>query len=216
MKNRLTIRSTLIAAALSLSLSTFASAADYHSEEFESAYNNYLQVTDEAGGSAKNLAKQWQALHDADPKDPLTMVMLGSSHTLMGRDAFMPWSKMKHTEAGLDEMAMAQRLLNDSNANVQFQHMPVYLHVKSTAGITFTQVPEFFGRHEEGFYLLEEVIEDPGFRMLPAQAKTYMYFFAINSAYQIDKSVIANEWLEELNNLGVEDEYTRAANELGD
>lgn len=32
---------------------------------------------------------------------PVTLVYLGSAETLQGREAFMPWNKMKFTERGL-------------------------------------------------------------------------------------------------------------------
>ena len=43
---------------------------------------------------------------------PLTMVYLGSTQTLQGRDAFLPWNKMKFTEQGLATIAKGIGLLN--------------------------------------------------------------------------------------------------------
>ncbi len=43
--------------------------------------------------------------------DPLSLVYLGSTQTLMGRDAWMPWNQMAHTEKGLATIAKGLDLL---------------------------------------------------------------------------------------------------------
>ncbi len=204
----------LILIAVALSCFNPINAADYESEEFQAAYQQYLAVSGDEGGSAKKLAQQWQDIYADDMNDPLALVLLGSSHTLMGRDALMPWSKMNHTEKGLDEMSLAVRLLQDQHKTQLFEQMPVYLHVKTTAAITFSQVPEFFGRHEDGYYLFEDVLSDPVFLAMPVQAQTYVYYYAIAAALQVDKSEQAAQWQTDLAAKGFSDDYTAAAAEL--
>ena len=181
---------------------------------FEEAYDSYLQVSSEAGGSAKSVTKQWQTLVEQDQDDPFALVMLGSSRTLMGRDALMPWSKLKHTETGLEDMALAQRLLDDTHDREYFRGMSVAHHVKTTAAIVYSQVPDFFGRHEDGFYLFDDVLNDPSFHQLPGAAKTYVYYYGIVAANQIGKNTEAEQWLTELEALKIDDDYTAAALEL--
>jgi hypothetical protein len=189
-------------------------AADYSNADFQDAYQEYMTVSAGEGGSAKQLAKTWEHLYLADQKDPMALVMLGSSHTLMGRDAWMPWTKLRHTETGLEEMAIAQRLLTAEHKQIYFDNLTVDLQVKTTAAITFTQVPEMFGRHEEGFYLFEDVLSDPALAKVPAPAVTYIYYYAISAALQIGKNEQAVAWQNELIELSVDDEYTQAALKL--
>lgn len=190
---------------------SLANAADYQSEAYQVAYQQYLEVSDDQGGSAKALAKKWQKLVEQNPQDPLALAFLGASHTLMGRDAMMPWSKLSHTEKGLEEMAIAVRLLKPMHQQVMFDHLTVELQVKSTAAIIFTQVPDMFGRHEEGLYLFEEVLSQPEFKQLPAQAVTYLYYFAIAAASQLDEQALLAQWQGRLKQLNVDDEYSAAA-----
>jgi hypothetical protein len=203
----------MVGIALTLGASS-AQATDYNSAEFKSAYQDYLQVANEEGISAKKLAAKWEAIYLTDETDPLSMVLLGSSHAFMGRDALMPWSKLNHTEKGLDELTLAQRLLKPEHQAMMFERMPVYLHVKTLAGITFTQVPVFFGRHEEGYYLFEDVLADTVFKHMPGDAQTYVYYYAISAAFSLDKSQQAKDWQQELKALNVQDEYSRLASEL--
>jgi hypothetical protein len=192
-------------------ISATAFSADYASPAFQDAHEQYLSVSNEDSGSAKKLAKTWQDIYAQDEKDPLALVLLGSSHTLMGRDAWMPWSKMKHTETGLDEMALAQRLLTEEHEHIFFNGVPVHLEVKMTAAITFTQVPEFFGRQEEGFLLFEDVLSDATFISQPAAAKTYVYYFGISAAKALEKEQLAEQWTNTLIELDIEDDYKQAA-----
>jgi hypothetical protein len=72
-----------------------------------------------------------------------------------------------------------------------------------------------FGRHEEGFYLFEDILTDPALATVPAPAVTYIYYFAINAALQIEKTEHAMLWKTQLEALAVDDDYTKAALELG-
>lgn len=189
-------------------------AADLYEADFAEAYQQFHTVSEEQGGSARKLAKQWEELVEDNPQDPFALVMLGSSHTLMGRDAWMPWTKLRHTETGLDEMAMAQRLLKDEHRNEFFQGMSISHHVQTMAAITFSQVPAFFGRHEDAFYLFQDVLSDEQFLALPAEAKTFAYYYAIASAKQVEQADQAEQWLAQLIAMNVEDAFTTAALDL--
>lgn len=208
------LKQLLIAITLLLTMllaTSFANTQPYQSPDFQAAYQDYLAVSDDQGGSAKRLAKSWQQLVDENPNDPLALVLLGSSHTLMGRDAMMPWSKMSHTEKGLDEMAMALRLLKTEHRQQEFQALSVDLQVKSTAAITFTQVPAMFGRHEEGFYIFADILNDPSFQKLPAERVSYIYYFAIAAAKHLEKTDHMIQWQQQLKSLSVNDDYSQAA-----
>ena len=51
----------------------------------------------------------------AEGPDPLSLVYLGSTQTLMGRDAFLPWNKMKFTEQGLATISKGLGMLKSHN-----------------------------------------------------------------------------------------------------
>ncbi|MCV5656233.1 hypothetical protein OFN54_33340, partial [Escherichia coli] len=52
---------------------------------------------------------------------PVTLVYLGSSETLQGRDAFMPWNKMKFTERGLATIQKGLDLMANQPMPIQEQ-----------------------------------------------------------------------------------------------
>lgn len=192
----------------------FGFAQSYDSAGFQQARASYDQVSD-GSGSAKQLTEQWQRLYQQDESDPLLLVFLGSSRTMVGRDALMPWNKLSHTEQGLEEMAVAQRLLREEHKQIQFEGMPLDLNVKVYAGITFTQVPESFGRLEQGYYLLSDVLADERFQRLYPQQQTYVYYFAITAAQQLNRPAEVKQWQAKLQQLNSNDDYSQAALKIG-
>lgn len=210
------MKTLVITALLTMTLiAPFGLAQNYDSTDFQQARATYDQVL-EGNGSAKKLTEQWQRLYQQDESDPLALVFLGSSRTMVGRDAWMPWYKLSHTEQGLEEMALAQRLLRDEHKQVEFEGMPLDLTVKVYAGINFTQVPEFFGRLEQGYWLLNDVLGDERFQRLYPQQQTYVYYFAIQAAQAFDRPDALQQWKAELQQLNVDDDYSQAALKIGD
>lgn len=201
---------TRLALTTALLLSLNASAADYQSESYQQAYADFQAVSDETSGSAKKLTERWEDIVDQNPSDPVALVMLGSSQTLRGRDALMPWNKMKHTEAGLENMAQAIRLLTPEHQRQQFQGLPVDIQVKTMAAITFIQVPDFFGRHEDGYYLFLDVLSSDLFNALPAQAQTFAFYYGIQAARVVDQPKQAEQWIDQIKALQVDDAFTQA------
>lgn len=72
---------------------------------------------------------------------PVTLVYLGSSETLQGRDAFMPWNKMKFTERGLATIQKGLDLMANQPMPIQeqqrLQGLPEYQLATAMAATTF-------------------------------------------------------------------------------
>ncbi len=61
---------------------------------------------------------------------PLSLVYLGSTQTLQGREAFLPWKKMKYTEQGLATIDKGLSMLDTLPLDVdQQQRIRDYLKV---------------------------------------------------------------------------------------
>jgi len=179
--------------------------------ELDQAYQQYLAGADGEKGSVDAAVETFTTLHDERPDDPLVMVLLGGSQTLQGRDAWMPWNKMSFTEEGLAAMGKAQQLLEPKHDEQLFDGLPGSLQVKALAGITFTQVPDFFGRFEQGYQLLLEVSQSELLDDIPAASHSHIHFFAASAAQKADEKERQTMLLERLAALPVDNEYTAAA-----
>jgi hypothetical protein len=125
----------------------------------------------------------------------------------------MPWNKMRLTEDGLADLARSVQLLGPEHETAIVFGLPVSVHVKSLAGITFTQVPDFFGRFEQGYALLLEVSQTPLLADVPADAQSFIHYYAAVAAKSADEKARQIQLLERLAALPVDDDYTRAARE---
>ncbi|MFY0664646.1 MAG: hypothetical protein JXQ97_08470 [Natronospirillum sp.] len=185
-------------------------AADYDAAYYE-AYRQYMAAAEGESRATRRAVEQFTALHNAQPQDPVAMVLLGSSQTLQGRDALLPWNKLNHTETGLDTMAQAQALLTPSHSSLTFDNVPASIMVPLTAAITYVQVPDFFGRFEQGYSMLQDISRHPDLHAVPAEERTVIHYYTALAAQRVDEPAVAERAMDALFALNVEDEYTALA-----
>lgn len=149
---------------------------------------DYRAAVEGDANAAKQAFEGFTQLVERSPNEPVALVHLGSVQTLMGRDAWMPWNKMRHTEKGLDTMAKAVEILGSVPSEQTFQHVPVDIAVKTVAGISFVSVPKFFGRHGEGADLLNAMVADERLKNLDYRASAPVYFYAGQVAEDADQN----------------------------
>ena len=87
---------------LGLCLLVSAQAVAAPSDKLIEQYNQAAQGDEE---KVESVYEQLQGQIEKQGGDALTLVYLGSTQTLMGRDAFLPWNKMKYVEQGLGTIA---------------------------------------------------------------------------------------------------------------
>ncbi|EEY99542.1 conserved hypothetical protein [Vibrio sp. RC586] len=139
----------------------------------------------------EKLAKQEGAM-------PLTLVYLGSTRTLMGRDAFLPWKKMRYSEEGLATIEKGLSLLSDDAANSQERRngLPTQMLAIAVAAATYTAMPDMFNHFERGYDLYLNLLADPTFQAQPFAATAWIYRLAIAAALRAKDPEQARLWLE--------------------
>lgn len=100
---------------------------------------------------------------------PVYTVYLGSAHALMGKAAWMPWSKLKFTEQGLDHIDTALAGLRPEHDQLPVQGVPASLLTRLVAATTFIAVPDsMFHRRAAGKAVLAEIRKSPALAGAPA------------------------------------------------
>ncbi|QXC55511.1 hypothetical protein KSS82_04185 [Vibrio mimicus] len=129
---------------------------------------------------------------------PLTLVYLGSTRTLMGRDAFLPWKKMRYSEEGLATIEKGLSLLSDDAANSQERRngLPTQMLAIAVAAATYTAMPDMFNHFERGYDLYLNLLADPQFQAQPFAATAWIYRLAIVAALRAKDQAQAKQWLE--------------------
>ena len=121
-------------------------------------------------------------LQKQQPKDALTIGLLGSSETAGARYADQPWEKMQLSEKGLARLDKALILVKKQPTDAASAAVQMQIHV--TAGCTFISVPPMFNRFDQGYRLLETAINSAGFSQSPARAQLKAYLCAAQAAVQ--------------------------------
>lgn len=171
-----------LAVALSLCALSLCVQATADGERHSALLPDYIAASSGDRDAFERAFEGYDKWVKENPNSPTAQAYYGGVLALKGRDSWMPWNKMKHTEKGLDIMAKAVDLIEKAPAASDRSALAERVDVLSLAGINFTQVPDMFGRFEEGYGLLTELVDSKALSALPIQAVAHVYFFAGQAA----------------------------------
>lgn len=188
-----------LASLLSMGLVFASQVIASPSEELIAQYNQAAQGDEDKVELVHQQLKQHIAHQGADP---LSLVYLGSTQTLMGRDAWMPWNKMKYTEQGLTIIGKGLDLLHTQDTPIDQQEyrqgLPETLLAKSIAATTFTSLPDMFNHFERGYDLFLDLLADDDFKQQHYDAISWVYIYAIQAALRAEDKPQAEHWVAEM------------------
>ncbi|WP_047044187.1 hypothetical protein [Vibrio mexicanus] len=188
---RLNVSTAIAAGLLSIS-SVYAAPSEALIEQY-----NQAAMGDE--DQVEFVIEKLKSQMDSQGADALSMVYLGSTQTMMGRDAYMPWNKMKYTEQGLATIAKGLSLISEGslvNDQEVRQGLPASHLATAIAASTYTSLPDMFNHFERGYDLFLDLLADPEFQQQPFPASSWVYFYAIEAAIRAEDLKQANQWLE--------------------
>lgn len=181
---------TFLTATLSFSAQAAINEQDIHiynqaaagnEEHVEPAYQAFSQLIEQEGATS------------------ISLVYLGSTETLKGRDAWMPWTKMNHVEKGLANINKGLTLL--ASETTPLAQQPVLTGLKESyltralAASTYSQLPDMFNHFERGYELFLSLLAEPEFTTQPFQASAWVYDYAIQAAIRAEDLSQASKWL---------------------
>ncbi|KLV09633.1 hypothetical protein ABT56_00710 [Photobacterium aquae] len=147
---------------------------------------------------------QLNGLIEQQGATPLTLVYLGSTQMLQGRDAFLPWNKMKYVEQGVASIEKGLGLI-DAMAQDKAQAMPDIVQglpenmlARAVAAISLSQLPDLFNQLDHGYDLYLGLLAEPAFRSANFEATAWIYGGAIEAALRSGDWVQAEAWLAEM------------------
>ncbi|MES9884444.1 MAG: hypothetical protein ABW185_26660 [Sedimenticola sp.] len=128
---------------LCMVLAAGVSAAAELGEEFAQATEVFNSYYKEEGGSWDEAMAKFAVLDDRSPNNPVVLVHMGSLETLKARDAWMPWTKIKWVEKGLDRIDLALKKIAPNHDKERVKGVAISLLTHIVAVNTFLDVPEF-------------------------------------------------------------------------
>ncbi len=158
---------------------TFA-YAQHDAAQFAVALDLYEKARAGESGQVARAIAAFEALAKAEPSQPLYGAYLGSAMALRGRDAWMPWNKIRYTEEGLDRIDQALAALRPEHDRELLRGVPVGLETRLVAGVTYIKLPDgVFHRRAAGVKLIEQLLRHPALAAAPAEFRA-----AVNRASQ--------------------------------
>jgi hypothetical protein len=138
--------------------------------QFAQALASYQRARDGESGQVERAISAFEALARSDPSQPLYGAYLGSAMAFRGRDAWMPWNKIRYTEEGLEHVDRALAALRPEHDRQLLRGVPVGLEARLVAGLTFIKLPDsVFHRRAAGVKLIAELLRHPALAAAPAE-----------------------------------------------
>jgi len=165
---------------------------------FDKAFASFNRASAGDSSAVDEAAAAFDALHRAEPANPVLLAYAGASLSMKAGTTSMPWKKMGYAEDGLAEIDKALAMLAPAH-DAALQHAtPGTLEVKFVAANTFLAVPDFMNRGPRGKKLLGEVLASPLFDPAPLPFKGQVWMRAAALAAKEQRGADARRFLDEV------------------
>jgi hypothetical protein len=151
-----------------------ARASDASPSPFLAAQAEFQRGLAGDGGASERANAQFQKLLEAEPTNPLYLAYLGSTFALMGRDAWAPWNKLRHTEKGLALLDKGLALLTPAHDQQTTRGVPVSEEVRLNAASTFLAVPRFMNRTTAARLAIADALASAAFAATPGPVQAQL------------------------------------------
>lgn len=164
-------RITTVIIALVSALTGLSAAPTYAAQvdpaAFEQAHQQFMRALKGGSGAARDAVAAFEQLTASDPQNPVLLAYYGSAQALVGREAWMPWNKMKFVEKGLDNVDRSLKMLAPEHDQQRLRGVPVSVETRLVAARLFLSLPKFFNRQEHGRSVVASTIATPAFESAP-------------------------------------------------
>ena len=162
---------TIVVLFLTISFGGISAAQEQVKDGFTSALTQFERGVNGSKKAAADALEQFRLLSEQQPDNPLYLAYYGSSITIRGRDAWMPWTRLKLGDQGLDIIGTAVKMLGPAHDNATAGSTPLSLATKLVAASTFLKMPDTYFHHfEAGRNLLAEMMQS---RLLAAAPRRF-------------------------------------------
>lgn len=173
------LRPLLLSLALALPLST---AWAFDEAGFNAAFAHLQKAREGDSKSVDVAVDAFRKLSSQEPANPLLRAYQGSVEALQGREALMPWNKMKYTENGLATLDKALQQLSPEHEHELARGVPVLLETRLVAANAFLSLPSLFNRGPAGHQQLQALISHPQLLKAPEGFRQAVVELAVKTA----------------------------------
>lgn len=159
-----------------LSMLLAAPATADQKEDFARAEALFQKASAGDGGATGEAVALFERLAAVDsPYVPLYLAYQGAAQAMQGRDAWMPWTKMRATERGLATLDKALRRLEARHDTTLLRQAPVAVETRLVAASTFLALPGMFHRLDDAKTVLRAAFASPAFAAAPNSLRAQLH-----------------------------------------
>jgi hypothetical protein len=193
-----TVAAFSVAGATWMALAPRPACAADSAAGFEAAFASFQRAAAGDDDATDNAAKQFAALAEANPSDPVLLAYSGAATALQARAAVLPWKKMSFADDGLARLDKALSLLQPTHDAPLHRGTPASLETRFVAANTFLGMPGMFNRQTRGRRLLDEVLQSPLLASAPLPFRGTVWLRAGVAAAADNRPADARRWFEQV------------------
>lgn len=182
------MKHTILSLAIALACGSTLAAPAADNAAFAAARQQFAAGS--AGdASARDAAiEAFEKLRGSRPGNPVFLAYQGAATAMRGRDALMPWDKMKFAEQGADMVQKAVSLLGPEHDTLLLNGAPASIETRLVAANTLLNLPEFMHRRSGGKRALQEALDSPALAQAPAPLRASAFATAARIAAEEKRS----------------------------
>lgn len=145
---------------------------------FTKSHTIYLQGIDGSEADLEKSIDYFDKLLESSPFDSFVNVYRGSLRSRMAQHVLMPWSKMKHVDAGSELMDDAIENINEIHDTQAIGGTTLSFRMKLISAHTYFRFPRFLNRYQDAKDLVADLLESPQLDDTGTEAKNSLYQLA--------------------------------------
>jgi hypothetical protein len=162
--------------------SAFATPREVAPANFAQARQQFIGGAAGNAGARDAAIDTFHALAAAQPDHPLYAAYEGAALSLKGRDALMPWDKMKFAEKGANMIEKALQMVGPEHDDALFNGSPESIEIRLVAANTLLALPDFMNRRSAGKRAVEAALASPVFERANSHVKAGLFAAAARVA----------------------------------
>ncbi|MCE3261428.1 MAG: hypothetical protein K0R43_507 [Pseudoduganella sp.] len=165
------MKHTILSLAISLACCGAMAAPAVDGSAFATARQQFIAGSGGDASARDASIEAFEKLSTSQPGNPVYLAYQGAGFTLRGRDAMMPWDKLKFTEKGADMIEKALSLLAPEHDTLLLNGTPASIETRLVAANTLLALPDFMNRRTGGKRALQAALDSPALAQAPAPVR---------------------------------------------
>lgn len=149
---------------------------------FKEARRQFMACLSGDGKACGAAIDKFNALAASHPGHPLLSAYAGAGTAILGRDAYMPWNKLKYAEDGADAVEKALAQLTPAHDEALFHGTPESVETRMLAATTLLSLPDFMNRSASGKRALEAALKSSVFGQAAPPVRARLFALAARTA----------------------------------